>query len=93
MGSHLHWYVRNGMAVFGIIDASVGGILLLFVIVGCFRVLKPGRQAFHDAITGTGVFRRIDVVSTPGFTPLFQKEVVAIDQPQPAPASVESMQN
>jgi uncharacterized RDD family membrane protein YckC len=39
----------------------LGGLTLLLILLGCLPILNESRQAWHDQVAGTGVFRRIDV--------------------------------
>jgi len=83
-------YIRDGLFVFAWIDAGVALILLIFVIVGCLRVRLPSRQAFHDAIAGTAVYRRMDVLATRGFAALMPNVTMAEkSSPPPVPPSLD----
>ena len=64
-------YVRDGMQAVFIIDTVCASSILLYVIVGCFRVLRPDRQAFHDLLAHTAVFRRAELLRGRGFDLLF----------------------
>jgi hypothetical protein len=69
--------VRDGLFIFAWIDAAVAVILLIFVIIGCLRVRLPSHQAFHDAIAGTAIYRRMDVLPGRGFAALVPQAVLA----------------
>lgn len=49
--------------------AWVGGIWFTAVLIGCLASLNDGRQAWHDQVAGTAIFRRRDIYgpdATPG---------------------------
>jgi len=81
--------VRDGLFVFAWIDAAVAVILLIFVIIGCMRVRQPSRQAFHDAIAGTAIYRRMDVLPTRGFAALVPQAALAEPASPPVPPSLD----
>ncbi len=82
--------VRDGLFIFAWIDVAVAVILLIFVIVGCLRVRLPSHQAFHDAIAGTAIYRRMDVLPTRGFAALVPQAVLAEPaSPPPVPPSLD----
>ena len=66
---HLDPYIRDGLVVLAVIDIIVSSLVAMYVIVGCFRVLRPDRQAFHDQLAGTAVFRAA-AITGPAFTPI-----------------------
>ena len=77
-----NWYVVEGLQVLGVVDAIVTGLVTLYVLVGCFRVLGKDRQAFHDQLAGTAVFRAASL-PTPAFTPVMAGEYSRSDEPEP----------
>jgi uncharacterized RDD family membrane protein YckC len=82
--------VRDGLFIFAWIDVALAVILLVFVIIGCLRVRQPSRQAFHDAIAGTAIYRRMDVLSTRGFAALVPHAALAEPaSPPPVPPSLD----
>jgi len=66
-------YVRDGLVVLGFADAVIGLALAAFVVVGCFRVARPGcgRQAFHDVMSHTAVFLAAELRKGHAFEPVF----------------------
>jgi len=83
-------YVREGLLVFAWIDAVIALVLLIFVLIGCLRVRQHSRQAFHDAVAGTAIFRRVDVLCTRGFAALVPDATVAeIPSRPPVPPSLD----
>ncbi len=72
----LSFYLPEGLRIFGIIDAVIGLVLAIFVCVGYSKVMQPQRQAFHDLVASTAVFRSIDVQSERGFAPVLPQPVI-----------------
>jgi uncharacterized RDD family membrane protein YckC len=71
--------IKNGAEVLMVVAAvtgneplsGIGGLWSLAVVVGCFLVLGERRQAFHDMIAHTAVYRKADVaqVAPPSAAP------------------------
>lgn len=78
------WYVRDGLQILGAVDAVVTSLVTVYVIVGCFRVLGKERQAFHDQLAGTAVFRAASV-PTPAFEPVMRERFAGESQPESVP--------
>jgi hypothetical protein len=70
---HFSEYVRDGITVVGFADAVIGLALAAFVVLGCFRVARPGsgRQAFHDVMSHTAVFSAAELRKGHAFEPVF----------------------
>ncbi|HSI35703.1 MAG TPA: hypothetical protein VK986_19130 [Tepidisphaeraceae bacterium] len=66
-------FVALGVRVFAVVDTVLTSVLLLMVIGGCFLALRPGRQTLHDAIAGTAVFSRAQVLAPTAFEPVMSK--------------------
>ena len=77
--------VQNGFAGLFWTDVVVTAGVTVFVIVGCFRALKPDRQAFHDLAAGTAVFATRELVRARGFVPLLAP-APAVTTQSPVPA-------
>jgi uncharacterized RDD family membrane protein YckC len=57
-GSYCATMVASVWAVLG----TLGGLWSLLMMIGCLGVLGSSKQAFHDVLTATAVFHRVDVV-------------------------------
>ncbi len=65
----IRYLIKNISTIFSLIAivpallffSKVGSLLGLIITVGCFFVLGEKRQAFHDMIAKTAVFKRIDI--------------------------------
>jgi uncharacterized RDD family membrane protein YckC len=57
---HMLFYIISGILGVSILT-TVGSILGLVVFIGCFFVLGQNRQAFHDMIAKTAVFRKNEI--------------------------------
>jgi uncharacterized RDD family membrane protein YckC len=66
----LREYVRRGVAIFGWVDVALEVCVAIYIVAGCFRVLRADRLAFHDVVAGTAVYRRAEVSGSGGFSPL-----------------------
>jgi uncharacterized RDD family membrane protein YckC len=63
-------FVALGVLILAVIDTILTAILLLIVIAGCFMATKPDRQTLHDALSGTAVFRRAEIMLPNAFEPI-----------------------
>jgi len=63
-------FVALGVFVLAIIDTTLTAILLLIVIAGCFMAARPARQTLHDALSGTALFRRAEILAPNAFEPI-----------------------
>jgi uncharacterized RDD family membrane protein YckC len=50
-------YVKEAVLALAIVDTVLTGILLVMALGGCFFALTPARQALHDKLAGTAVYR------------------------------------
>jgi len=67
---HLPDFLSAGVLVLAVVDTVLTTILLVTVVAGCFMAAKPDRQALHDALSGTAVFRRAEILAPRSFEPV-----------------------
>lgn len=63
-------YVKDGLGAMFVVDTVVACGVTLYVIIGCFRVFRPDRQAVHDCVADTAVFRSGELTAGRGFPPI-----------------------
>ena len=64
------WLLKNMSSVIGILNLImlspvldlIGSIIGIVIFIGCFFVLGDNKQALHDILAGTAVFRKKDIV-------------------------------
>ena len=74
-------YVQEAVLALAIVDTVLTGILLIMALGGCFFALTPARQALHDKLAGTAVYRAAQLFAVGAF------EAVV---PEPVPTDAES---
>lgn len=64
----LRWLWKNGsycatmLTSIWAVLGTLGGLWSLLMMIGCLGVLGSSKQAFHDVLTTTAVFHRVDVI-------------------------------
>ncbi len=75
----LRFAIKNISSIFGLIGFaamvstinSIGSVLGLVIVIGCFFVLGENKLAFHDMIAKTAVFRKSELEDGTAAQPLF----------------------
>lgn len=71
-------FIAPGVLALAIIDTVLTAILLLLIVGGCFLAIRPHRQALHDLLGGTAVFRRDEVLTPSAFSAVVDDSAPAV---------------